>query len=68
MLGVAERSSTGEESKTVPPNFLKSMKLNDEKKFFVNKNLFENASILKLKPLSENTSTDKENKDDKPEE
>ena len=42
------------------------MKLNDEKKFFVNKNLFENASIPPLKPVSFNFSissstTNKEN-------
>ena len=39
------------------------MKLNDEKKFIVHKNLFENnASNLLLKPLSETTKPKEEPK------
>ncbi len=31
---------------------LRTMKLNDEKKFFVNKNLFENSTLRIMAPLN----------------
>lgn len=38
--------------------FIKSMKLNDEKKFFVNKNLFETSKTF-LNPLTSNNAEEK---------
>lgn len=45
---VAEESKESNLSGAVPPNFIRSMKLEDEKKFFVQKNLFEPNSKNKL--------------------
>jgi hypothetical protein len=57
--GNAEESKAlGEEEKELSigggaqtTSFFKIMKLNDEKKFFINKNLFENTAIPQLKPV-----------------
>lgn len=49
-----EDAKSSEQPYPVFPNFIRSMKLNDEKKFIVSKNLFEdNSSNLLLKPLTE---------------
>ena len=54
-----EETKVAEPSKVDP--FKKCMKLNDEKKFFVNKNLFENASVAQSKPVEVSKEDSKRN-------
>lgn len=56
----SEESKENILSSAVPPNFIRSMKLEDEKKFFVQKNLFEpNSKNKLLAPLYEGLKTPK---------
>ena len=57
--------SVSESQTSINTSFIKCMKLNDEKKYFVNKNLFDNTAIQPLKPTTFNFNFNTVNKDNK---